>query len=64
MNMAEIIKLKEYFGANLAALLAEKIAPVEPRFEGKAFLRSINKTIRDLELKARVNLIAQELKNH
>ena len=62
--MAEIIKLKEYFGGNLAALLAEKIVQVEPRFEGKSFLRSINKTVRDLELKARVNLMAQELKNH
>jgi len=62
--MAEIIKLKEYFGGNLAALLAEKIAQVEPGFEGKFFRRSINKTVRDLELKARVNLMAQELKNH
>lgn len=61
--MAEIIKLKEYFGGNLAALLAEKIAAVEPGFEGKSFLRSINKTIGALELKARVNLIAEELKH-
>ncbi len=62
--MAEPIKLKEYFGSNLAALLAEKIAQVEPRFDKKSFLRSINKTVRDLELKARVNLMAQELKNY
>jgi hypothetical protein len=62
--MAEPIKLKEYFGGNLAVLLAEKIAPVEPRFAGKSFLRSVNKTIRDLELNARVNLMAQELKSY
>ncbi|MGH7456065.1 MAG: DNA alkylation repair protein [bacterium] len=62
--MAEIVKLKEYFGGNLAALLAEKIMQVEPSFAGKVFLRSINKIVGDLELKARVNLIAQELKSH
>ena len=62
--MAEIIKLKEYFGGNLAALLAEKIAQVEPSFEGKSFLRRINKTVGNLELKARVNLMAQELIFH
>jgi hypothetical protein len=62
--MAEPIKQKEYFGSNLAALLAEKIVQVEPRFERKSFLRSINKTIGALELKARVDLIAQEIKSH
>jgi 3-methyladenine DNA glycosylase AlkC len=62
--MAEPVKLKEYFGSNLAALLAEKIVQVEPRFDKKSFLRNVNKTVRDLELKARVNLMAQELKSH
>jgi len=62
--MAEPIKLKEYFGSNLAALLVEKIGPVEPSFDGNSFLRRINKTIRDLELKAKVGLIADELKHH
>jgi len=62
--MAEIIKLKEYFGGNLAALLAEKIAQVEPRFAAKFFVSRIEKGVRDLELKDRVALIAEELKHH
>jgi len=62
--MAEIIKLKEYFGGNLAALLAEKIAQVEPRFADKSFVSKIEKGVRELELQDRVGLMAEELKHH
>ena len=41
-----------------------KIARIEPSFDEKSFRHSINKAVNDLALKARVDLIAQELKNH
>ena len=62
--MAETIKLKEHFGANLATLLAEKISKTYPRFEAKTFVRRVGKSVPALELKERVNLIAQELNRH
>lgn len=62
--MAEAIKLKKYFGSNLAMLLAEKIVQVEPRFAAKSFVSKIEKDVSDLELKDRVGLMAEELKRH
>lgn len=62
--MANSIKLKDYFGAELALLLAGKIAAVHQGFNTPSFVDRIEKGIPDLQLKARVALIANELKYH
>jgi 3-methyladenine DNA glycosylase AlkC len=49
------------FGANLAALLAEKIVPVYPAFERQKFIRAVGKEVVDRTLLQRVSVIAGEL---
>lgn len=62
--MAEPIKLKEYFGLNLAELLVDKIAPLYPELDRSAFLGHVEERYRPLELKARVKIIAEALRLH
>ena len=57
-------KLKEWFDSNLAALLAEKIEEVYPAFDSDSFVQGIDGELSDLELKDRVELIADRLREH
>jgi len=54
-------KLKYWFDKELAQLLADKIISVEPNFNTNQFINSIEKKVEKLELKDRVELIADEL---
>ena len=62
--MPEYKKLKYYFDRELAQLLAEKIVEVFVDFNSKVFVRNIDKSVDDLELKDRVAVIAQGLRTH
>lgn len=55
-------KLKYWFDKDLAVLLSNKILPVYDIFDSKGFIRQIGKGVDDLELKARVEFIADNLK--
>lgn len=54
-------QLKLWFDADLAQLLADKIQPILPQFDGKGFVNKVNQGVEALELKDRVALIAAEL---
>lgn len=54
-------KLKLWFDAELAQMLADKIESVKPEFKTKAFVKDIDSKVDEHELKARVELIADEL---
>jgi 3-methyladenine DNA glycosylase AlkC len=55
--------IKRYFGLNLGETLADRIERVYPSFERRRFLEALEHgNIRDLELKARVTLIAASLR--
>jgi 3-methyladenine DNA glycosylase AlkC len=62
--MRQGIKLKEYFGENLAELLANKITKVHKKFPQKDFVEYVTQDYQKLELKDRVNLISKSLKIH
>ena len=62
--MQQGIKLKEYFGKNLAELLANKIIRVHKKFPQKDFIEYVAKDCQKLELKDRVNLISESLRIH
>ena len=62
--MAEYRKLKYYFDKELAQLLSDKIVRVYPEFEPTNFIRFVEKSVGDLELKERVAVIAQGLRRH
>ncbi len=53
--------LKNYFGGELAARLAQLIKPYYPRFPVDSFVHAVEEQTESLELKARVQLIAEEL---
>ena len=55
------IKLKHYYGKNLAILLASKISYVYPAFQKEDFINTVERTINDLELKDRIRLITESL---
>jgi len=57
-------KLKYWFDEDLAKMLAKKIAAVYPAFESKKFIKTVSKKVDDLELKARVEVIADEIHLH
>lgn len=57
-------KLKYWFDKELAKMLADKIFDVSPTFDKLNFINSIDKKIQNLELKARIEIIADELDNH
>lgn len=62
--MDKPVKLKDWFGVNLAELLAEKIEPVHQDFDSKSFIRSVKKEYEPLELRDRERLISSKLKKH
>lgn len=62
--MDKPVKLKDWFGVNLAELLAEKIEPVHQDFDSKSFIRSVKKEYEPLELRDRERLISSKLKEH
>lgn len=59
--MTEKIKLADYFGVNLAELLAEKIVIVYPEFDESSFIASVQAEYREKTLTQRVTLIAEAL---
>ncbi|MEE9193054.1 MAG: DNA alkylation repair protein [Thermodesulfobacteriota bacterium] len=60
--MPEFKQLKFYYGKELAELLAEKIKPVNPKFDSKSFIKTVSKEVKDLELKERVEVITDALR--
>ena len=62
--MAEFKQLKLYYGKELAGLLAGKINPVYSKFDSKSFIKTVSKEVKDLELKARVEVITDTLREH
>lgn len=56
-------QLKLWFDADLAVLLAEKITPVYPKFATAAFVATVKEHADALELKGRVELIADGLED-
>ncbi len=54
-------KLKLWFDKDLAILLAKKIILIEPQFNSKRFIKKIDKEVQSLELKDRVEVIADQL---
>lgn len=57
--------LKRFFGVELAELLAGKIAAVDPTFSQRDFLHDVHTSdIGELELLARVDLLATYLRDH
>lgn len=61
--MSDTPKLKDYFEAELAALLADKLQPLVPTFERERFVQAVAAQVPPLALKARVSVIAAELKH-
>lgn len=59
--MVEYKKLKYYYDRELAELLADKIVKVYSNFAKQKFVDKIDKEIRNLELKDRVEVIADAL---
>jgi len=57
-------KLKLWFDKALAEMLSEKITAVDKKFNSKAFIKAVDKGVRPLELKARVELIADLMHQH
>lgn len=54
-------KLKLWFDGDLAILLAEKIHPIQKGFDGESFAKQVDAGVGELELKARVELMADLL---
>lgn len=57
-------KLKDWFGSELAELLADKISEVYQDFDSKAFIKDVKKEYQPLELRDRERLISSKLKIH
>jgi len=62
--MPEFKQLKYYYGKELAELLADKITPVYSKFNKKEFVKAVTKSVKELELKARVEVITDALREH
>ncbi len=58
------MKVKDWFGENLAKILAEKIKNVHPAFDDKSYIKSIRKAYEPLEYKERMALHTTELQKH
>lgn len=58
------VKLKEYFGVELARLLADRISAVHAAFPSELFIDEVAAGVPPLELKARVALISSLLRRH
>ncbi|MGH7158111.1 MAG: DNA alkylation repair protein [Candidatus Saccharimonadales bacterium] len=61
--MPTTIKITEWFGANLAQLLADKIKPVYPAFDDKGFIKAVGKHTAGKTYTQRIEVIADELHN-
>lgn len=61
--MGDYIPLKNYFNADLAIQLSQLIERHQPTFSSKLFIAKVTKQVMDKELKARVEVIAKELRN-
>ena len=59
--MTEYTKLKSYYGRDLAKLLADKVYKTYPEFQKQKFIDIVDKKITNLELKGRVEAIADTL---
>ncbi|WP_458720747.1 DNA alkylation repair protein [Candidatus Nitrosocosmicus sp. R] len=59
--MTEYTKLKSYYGRDLAKLLADKVFKTYPKFQKLKFIDTVDKKITNLELKGRVEVIADTL---
>ncbi|MBL4681135.1 MAG: hypothetical protein JKY88_10500 [Pseudomonadales bacterium] len=59
--MTEYKKLKYYFDQELGLLLAKKIKVYYPKFKTRPFVKVIQSSVEELELKQRVELIADAL---
>jgi 3-methyladenine DNA glycosylase AlkC len=59
--MTEYIKLKTYYGRDLAKLLADKVYKKYPKFQKQKFIDTVDKKVTNLELKGRVEVIADKL---
>jgi len=57
-------KLKEWFDGDLAKLLSEKISVKSSKFDSKSFIKEVKKEAPTLELKDRVELIADKLNSY
>src|SRR5688572_22294962 len=55
------VKISEYFGANLAELLAEKILPVYGSFDSDGFIQQVESSVPSLSYTKRVEIIADAL---
>ncbi|WP_404451998.1 DNA alkylation repair protein [Virgibacillus necropolis] len=62
--MSEYVPLKSYFDGRLAVQLADLIHSHYPRFTKKSFVKSVASEVENKELKARVEVIADTLKQH
>lgn len=60
--MAEGFALKDYYGIGLAKLLAGEIKNRYKPFDDKAFIKYVSRRIEPLELKDRLNLIAEGMR--
>ncbi len=59
-----VMKVKDWFGENLANLLAEKIKSVYPEFDSKGYIKTIRKAYEPLEYKDRLALHAATLRTY
>ncbi|MFK8008590.1 MAG: DNA alkylation repair protein [Saprospiraceae bacterium] len=57
-------QLKLWFDEELAKMLAEKIQPLHPDFNKRQFIQKVKKGVTPLELKARVELMADLLQEY
>lgn len=61
--MATTIKITDFFGTNLAKILAEKIVAVYPKFDTHAFVDAVDQQVVNKTYTQRIELIADELRN-
>ena len=54
-------QLKLWFDKELAELLSDKILGINPEFNSRDFIKNVDTKVKDLELKDRVEVIADEL---
>jgi 3-methyladenine DNA glycosylase AlkC len=57
-------KISDFFGANLAQLLAERVAPVYSQFDNKGFIQAVGERVADKSYTQRIDIIAEELRNY
>ena len=60
----KITRPTEYFGANLAKLLADKISLIHKDFDSKGFIENVKANCQNKSLTQRVELIADNLKTY